>query len=163
LIKDNTSEVLPLVLDLCLKMDPSGNHTFLLKHVSDSTEIITFIINLVEDSTTSLMDYLSKDKEVAKSEGFLKHEPALVWMALHCFPYVVTSGADHSERAWEFAVALEDCLAAHDKGSPLVDTLDFCLGFKNRVCESARNAEPLPVRINFEESGWTRMLASEGL
>jgi hypothetical protein len=44
----------------------------------------------------------------------------------------VTSGADHSERAWEFAVALEDCIAAYDKGSPLVHTLDFCLVCKNR-------------------------------
>ena len=130
LIKENTSEVLPLLVDLCLKMEPTGNHGFLLEHVPDSTEIITFIIKLVEDSTTSLSAYLSKDKEAPKSESFLKHEPSLVWMALQCFPYVVATGADHSERAWELAVALEDYITAYDKGSSLVDTLDFCLVVK---------------------------------
>ncbi|KAG0630923.1 hypothetical protein M758_1G214100 [Ceratodon purpureus] len=115
LIEDYASEVLPLVLDLCLKMEPSGNHAFLLKHVPKSTEIITFIIKLVDDSTTLLRECLSKDK-TAKSQSFLNHETALVWMAMQCFPHVVAPGADHSQRAWEFAVALEDYIAAFNKG-----------------------------------------------
>ena len=120
--KDNTSEVLPLVLDLCLKMEPSG--TFLLKHVADSSKIIAFIMNVVKESTSSLKGVSSK-KGATKSHGFFKHEPALVWMALQCFPHAVEFGADHSELAWKLAVALEDYIAAFDEGSPLVDILYF--------------------------------------
>lgn len=122
--------MLPLVLDLCLKMEPSGNNVFLLKHVPDSTEIITFIIKLIEDSITSLRVSLSKDKDIPKSQRFLRHKHAFVWMALHCFPHVVASGADHSERAWELAVALEDYMTAYDKGCSLVYILKFCLMIK---------------------------------
>lgn len=117
--------MLPLVLDLCLKMEPAGNQAFLLKYVPDSTDIITFIIKLIEDSTSSLRASMPKDGEIAKSEGFFKHEPALVWMALHCFPHVVASGADHSERAWELAVALEEYVSAYEKGCFLVDIFHF--------------------------------------
>lgn len=111
-------------------MEPSGNNAFLLKHVPYSTEIITFIIKLIEDSTTSLRACLPKDQEIGEPEGFLKHEPAFVWIALHCFPHVVASGADHSQRAWELAVALEEYIAAYDKGCSLVDILDFGLVIK---------------------------------
>lgn len=127
LIKENTSEVLPLVLDLCLKMDPSGTNAFLPKHVPDSSEIITFIVELIDESTAGLRASLRKDKEIAKSESFSKHEPAVLWMALHCFPHVVSSDADQSGRAWELAVALEEYILAYDKGCFLFDVLDFAL------------------------------------
>lgn len=131
LIKDNTSEVLPLVLDLCLKMDPSGTNAFLLKHVPDSSEIITFIVELIDESTAGLRASLRKDKEIAKSESFSKHDPAALWMALHCFPHVVSSEVDQSgERAWELAVALEEYVLAFDKGCLLFDILDFALVVK---------------------------------
>ena len=96
-----------------------------------STEITGFIINLVDDSTTSLRGCLSKDK-TAKPQSFLNHETAGVWMAMQCFPHVVAPGADHSQRAWEFAVALEDYIAAFNKGSSLVDILGFCRVVKLR-------------------------------
>lgn len=115
--------MLPLVLDLCLKMDPSGTNAFLLKHVPDSSEIITFIVKLIDESTAGLRASLRKDKETSKSESFSKHEPAVLWMALHCFPHVVSSDADQSGRAWELAVALEEHILAYDKGCFLFDIL----------------------------------------
>lgn len=116
LIQRNTSTALPMVLDLCQKMDPSGNHPFLLTHLPDSTNLINFVTRLIEDSIASLRASLPNGRKISKFEDFLKLEPALMWVALNCFPYIVGSGDDHLGRAWEFAVAIEDYITAFDKG-----------------------------------------------
>jgi hypothetical protein len=117
LIKSNSVEVLPLVLDLCTKMDPSARQPFLLKAAPESNELIAFVVDCILMATRKLTKFSKEeDKETGNDADLLNIEPATVLVSVQCFPYVVTSEGDNSERAWEFILAVEDYLTAYDKG-----------------------------------------------
>lgn len=117
LIKSNSVEVLPLVLDLCTKMDPSARQPFLLKAAPESNELITFVVDCILMATRKLTKFSKEgDKETGNDADLHNIEPSTVLVSVHCFPYVVTSEGDNSEQAWEFILAVEDYLTAYDKG-----------------------------------------------
>lgn len=100
-----------------MKMDPEANQPFLLKSLPDSEGLITFIIQLIDCSRTRLgICHVEGKVDKVIEDEVLKIDPAMFWVAVQCFPYVVISEGDSLDRSWETTLAIEKYLASFQEG-----------------------------------------------
>ncbi|KAH9571646.1 hypothetical protein CY35_02G105300 [Sphagnum magellanicum] len=111
-----SSKVVPLLLDLCMKMDPMASQPLLLRNLPDTAGLVTFINQVIKLATTRLRSGSGPFEEAEKHEDeWQTVEPAMVWIALQCFPYSVECEGENSMGAWEYALATKDRLASFNK------------------------------------------------
>jgi hypothetical protein len=109
-------KVVPLLLDLCMKMDPMASQPLLLRNLPDTAGLVTFINQVIKLATTRLRSGSGPFEEAEKHEDeWQTAEPAMVWIALQCFPYSVEYEGENSMGAWEYALAAKDRLASFNK------------------------------------------------
>lgn len=119
-----SSKVVPLLLDLCMKLDPMASQPLLLRNLPDTAGLVTFINQVIKLATTRLRSGSGPFEEAEKHEDeWQTVEPAMVWIALQCFPYSVEYEGENSMCAWEYALATKDHLASFNKGIPLIAVL----------------------------------------
>ncbi|CAM6068321.1 unnamed protein product [Sphagnum tenellum] len=100
-----SSKVVPLLLDLCMKMDPMASQPLLLRNLPDTAGLVTFINQVIKLATTRLRSGSGPFEEAEKYEDeWQTVEPAMVWIALQCFPYSVDDEKflDHFTSLWVF-------------------------------------------------------------
>lgn len=116
-----SSKVVPLLFDLCMKMDPMASQPLLLRNLPDTAGLVIFINQVIKLATTQLRSGSGPFEEAEKHEDeWQTVEPAMVWIALQCFPYSVEYEGENSMGAWEYALATKDHLASFNEGIPLL-------------------------------------------
>ncbi|BBN08979.1 U3 small nucleolar RNA-associated protein 20 [Marchantia polymorpha subsp. ruderalis] len=105
LVEEYPADVLLLLLDLSQRLD-------LKSYLGpESARLKIFVINLIQEAITALK---LKHSTAEQSDGDESPaiDPAMVWVALQCLPWIIGSGEEHRSLAWEYVTAVDNFLVS---------------------------------------------------
>lgn len=152
LVDLHSMTVLPLVVELCRKLNE--DHTAVLKRFPlQTSKLISFILSTLEAAVRHLKIKIIEGDE---SEDTFGTDPALLWVALECYPFAVAHGETHGQLAWEYAFSLDKFLNSADHHEPsflkiLRSLLGAALSAHAKVLNGASSEDLLPVRSSYIE------------
>lgn len=108
LVEEYPADVLLLLLDLSQRLD-------LKSYLGpESARLKIFVINLIQEAITALK---LKHSTAEQSDGDESPaiDPAMVWVALQCLPWIIGSGEEHRSLAWEYVTAVDNFLVSGER------------------------------------------------
>ncbi|CAM6096312.1 unnamed protein product [Calypogeia fissa] len=120
LIEDYPVDVLPFLLDISQKLEAGGVQL----NLSNTRDLKLYVINLIRESMKGF-ERGSLIHSRSESGGYIEslaRDPAVVWVALKCLPYVVGVGEEESSLAWNYATSVEHCLSSDQEFGALEDS-----------------------------------------
>ncbi|KAG6556135.1 hypothetical protein Mapa_002076 [Marchantia paleacea] len=105
LVEEYPADVLFLMLDLSQKLDLKS---FL---GPDTARLKIFVIRLIKEaiSALKLKHSMAEQSDDIESPAV---DPAMVWVASQCLPWMIGSGEDHPSLAWEYVTAIDNFLVS---------------------------------------------------
>eukprot|EP00850_Spirogloea_muscicola_P011766 SM000074S21676 [mRNA] locus=s74:346390:362774:- [translate_table: standard] len=118
------TELLPLLLDVCLKLEPlPAKPALLLRHEeAQGLRLAAFVTGLLRASATSLTDNGADTvaNNVAEDgQPWLAQEPAIIWTALQILPYATQDEREGRELCAQLIAGLEKRMAEDEKHADL--------------------------------------------
>eukprot|EP00850_Spirogloea_muscicola_P021570 SM000254S08796 [mRNA] locus=s254:122773:139016:- [translate_table: standard] len=118
------TELLPLLLDVCLKLEPlPAKPALLVSHEkAQGSRLAAFVTGLLRASATSLTDHGADEvvNNVAEDgQLWLGQEPAIIWTALQCLPYAIENEREGRELCAQLIAGLEKRMAEDEKNADL--------------------------------------------
>eukprot|EP00850_Spirogloea_muscicola_P013633 SM000093S24444 [mRNA] locus=s93:494111:510484:+ [translate_table: standard] len=119
-ISTHPTELLPLLLDVCLKLEPlPAKPVLLVRHEKAlGLRLAAFVTGLLRASATSLTDNgADKAANNVAEDGqlWLAQEPAIIWTALQCLPYATQDEQEGRELCAQLIAGLETRMAEDEK------------------------------------------------
>lgn len=117
-IEESPGDVLSLLISYFEKLE--RNPLFLHNVGGNTSNICSFVLQIIENATIKIKSGKFHEGNLSPVNN-LASQPALVWGALKCYPYIFSS-EEKSSIVWDYLLAISEALITETG-----NTILFCL------------------------------------